>query len=172
MTIRPWPILGGGVLLLLSHAGAAAGQAADTVAGPVTVRSVASRLQPGRSIRIRTVERRELTGRLHGVDARAIRLVSPDAADAAPASVPLDSIDRLWVRGRSWKMGAIVGGIVGAVAGAVVVGSLADFACSETDEQCGLEGAVLGGLVFGAGGAAAGAAVGLLIPRWKLKFPP
>lgn len=82
-----------------------------------------------------------------------------------------EALERLWTRTRSVGRGALIGGAAGALPGAVFGHELGEFACAETGEDCGLEGALLGGAIFGAGGALLGAGVGALIPRWSLKFP-
>lgn len=118
-------------------------------------------------IRIETPLEGRLEGRFLGLRDGRFGL----RTDETELAVPVDQLRRLWVRGNRAGTGAIVGGAIGAVTGAVLVGTLAEFACAETDESCGFEGAVLGGLMFGAAAAGAGALVGLAIPRWKSRYP-
>jgi hypothetical protein len=66
-------------------------------------------------------------------------------------NVPVMDVDSLWVRGNSWKTGAVVGSMLGAVAGAVVLGAGRSLCESSSDctASTGAGGAVggLGGLV-------------------------
>ena len=86
--------------------------------------------------------------------------------------IQLPDINRLWVRGRYTKNGAWIGALVGAAFGIWLGMGVAD-ACDIDGEPCFTrpEGATVGGLMFGAGGAVVGAGIGFAIPTWRLRFP-
>jgi len=76
--------------------------------------------------------------------------------------IPIQEIQRAWVRGNHAKTGAIVGGILGA-GGGLFFGLLIDAVC-EGDCHGSVAAATLLGLGAGAG---TGALIGMAFPRWK-----
>ena len=89
---------------------------------------------------------------------------------ARGVSMPSAEIGRLWTRGRSTAQGALIGGGAGLVLGAVYGALISEVTCAESScTTLGLV-AAAGGL-GAANGAALGALVGLVIPRWRLRFP-
>ncbi len=94
------------------------------------------------------------------------------AGDLGLAQLSSSDIDKLWVRGRATKTGAIIGGIVGLLAGVGYGLLLGEVICN--NEDCNADtGTVvaalgLGGALAGAGG---GALIGAAIPKWHLRFP-
>lgn len=101
-------------------------------------------------------------------------LAGPDTVPARAVRVPVDAMERLWVkvgstdRGAAW--GAVLGGALGALGG-----YLADTAsCDEQEGDCifdGFDAAAITGVGGVLAGAAAGALVGKAFPRWRLWFP-
>jgi hypothetical protein len=91
-------------------------------------------------------------------------------------AIPLALVDRLWVRRRSARTGALIGAAVGAVAGAVIgaTGFTEGVSCDGTAE-CPVgkrvRNGALGALIIGVPGAALGAGIGALIPRWHQVYP-
>lgn len=98
-------------------------------------------------------------------------------ADTLPpraVRVPVDAMERLWVkvgstdRGAAW--GALAGGVLGAVGGYVIDRA----SCDRQEGDCIFDG-FTAGAVTGLGGALAGAGLGALVgkafPRWRLWFP-
>jgi hypothetical protein len=90
-----------------------------------------------------------------------------------PIEVRLPDIDRLWVRGRSTRRGAILGagaGVLLGVIGGLVIGSIA---CEPVDggDCTKAEVAAVMGLFGGAGGTVVGVGIGFTIPTWRLRFP-
>lgn len=158
-----------GTALLL--AGPAAAQEPDppperpdsSEAGPETV---LEKLEAGQRLRVQLMagERRE--GRLRAL--RDGRLV---LEDGGRRQLPLDRVGVVWTRGSRVKLGAIVGGSAGFAVGSLLGAVAGTIACSETGGGCALEGALAGGGLVGAGMAGLGAVVGLLIPRWKQRWP-
>jgi hypothetical protein len=76
--------------------------------------------------------------------------------------IPIQDIQRAWVRGNHAKTGAIIGGILGA-SGGLFFGLLIDAVC---EGDCNGSAATL--TLFGLGaGAGTGALIGMAFPRWK-----
>lgn len=92
--------------------------------------------------------------------------------DGVPVvEVPIPDIDGLWVRGRATGIGALIGGGVGVVFGVVAGSTIQQINCGETDSCGDIGPKLLGGTIFGAGGALVGAGIGWLIPKWDQRFP-
>ena len=133
--------------------------------GPATV---LQRLEAGQRLRVELAERRH-EGRLVGFHADSVVIGS--GAAGAYVTVPVGELGRLWTRGNSAGTGALVGGGAGLLVGGLFGAWLGTFACSETSEDCALEGALAVGGLGLAGGAGVGALVGLVIPRWVQRWP-
>ncbi|HEV8380964.1 MAG TPA: hypothetical protein VGQ29_05225 [Gemmatimonadales bacterium] len=124
------------------------------------------RLRAGQTVRVWLADGQRFEARLVGVDSNPIVLRFAQS----PQSVPISSINSLWVRRRGTARGALIGGIV---VGSVSLGllSLVCVALGE-GEGCNSWGYVTAGTVVGAaGGALVGAGVGILIPRWRRVDP-
>jgi hypothetical protein len=77
--------------------------------------------------------------------------------------IPVQEIQRAWVRGRHTKTGSIIGGVLGA-GGGLILGLLAEGLC-EFDCH---HNTALPATLFGIGiGAGVGAIIGSAFPRWK-----
>jgi len=123
--------------------------------------------EPEVRLRIRTVNHGIHIGRLERVERDTLYLMP----ERGSATVGIDAIDRLWVRGTASKKGAVIGGVTGAALGAL---SLALFSYGICDAaECRVDGraTVLGAVVGGAAGAVTGAVFGAMFGRWELKFP-
>ena len=97
-----------------------------------------------------------------------------DTVPPRAVRVPVDAMERLWVKVGSSDRGAAVGAVAGGVLGAVG-GYLIDTAsCDRQEGDCIFDG-FQAGAVTGLGGALAGAGLGALVgkafPRWRLWFP-
>lgn len=116
-----------------------------------------AQLRPQRFVRIET----SALGRIQGTVAQhsATDLL---LADGGEHLVPVDEIQRAWVRGRHTKTGAIIGGILGA-GGGLFFGLLIDAVC---EGDCQGSAATVTVLGLGAG-VGLGALVGSAFPRWK-----
>jgi hypothetical protein len=79
-------------------------------------------------------------------------------------------VDSLWVRGSSWKTGAIVGSAIGTVAGALLGAGYAGF-CNEG--SCPSTGAyaVVGGLGGLVSVGLIGSLIGAAVPKWHSRWP-
>lgn len=107
-----------------------------------------------------------LEGRYVGTDEGRLAMATADGV----IYTRLAEIDRLWTRGRSTGMGALIGAAGGLLIGATYGALISDVACAET--SCTTLGVAAAGAGIGAaGGAAVGALVGLALPSWKLRFP-
>ncbi len=125
------------------------------------------RLQPGQSVRIATAGNAKAEGRFTAV--REGRLLLEDSKLAArfPDGVPLENVQKAWVRGRGTKTGAIVGGAVGGAATAALFGFFV-YAMCEVD-SCRDDwptGAAIGLAVGGTAGALTGGLIGSASPQW------
>jgi hypothetical protein len=123
--------------------------------------------EPEVRLRIRTVNQGIHIGRLARVEGDTLYLTP----ERGSATVGIDAIDRLWVRGTASKKGATIGGVTGAVLGAVSFALLSYGICDAA--ECSVDGrvAVVGGVVIGAAGAVTGAVLGAMFGQWHLKFP-
>jgi hypothetical protein len=94
------------------------------------------------------------------------------AGDAGLSRIDHLEIDRLWVRGRATKQGAIIGGITGLLAGIGMGLFIGEVICNNEDCNADTGAAVValgvGGGLLGAGG---GALIGSTIAKWHLRFP-
>ncbi len=122
-------------------------------------------IKPGKVIRVRTQDGPRLEGRFLRMTPETLILVSAEAE----RTVPIVSIDSLWVRGNAAKTGAIVGGVgLGALSfgflAALCEGLSETGGCDEWDK-------VVGYGVAGAGvGALLGAGIGSAIRKWRLRY--
>ncbi len=97
-----------------------------------------------------------------------------DSLPARAVRVPVDAMERLWVKVGSSDRGAFWGALAGGLGGAVA-GYLADTAsCDRQEGDCIYDG-FDAAAVTGVGGALTGAALGVLVgkafPRWRVWFP-
>jgi hypothetical protein len=123
-------------------------------------------LEVGQRIRLDVTQ----LGRLEGFVVQTSESELTVAQGADPTRIGVTQIERLWVRGRATKTGALTGGIVGLVAGLAFGFLVGEVACAETDCS-NAEVAAVAGLLGAAGGTALGASIGLTIPKWHLRFP-
>ena len=87
-------------------------------------------------------------------------------------SVPLASVDSLWVRRRATGRGALIGGVIVGTAFAVLLGAT----CGIPESDCDISGgrvtyAAIGLVVGGVVGGVAGGGIGFLAHRWQLRIP-
>jgi hypothetical protein len=138
---------------------------AATVAGGLQAQRLGEfgRLEPGQTVRIKTVGGSRFSTRLGGGATDSVRF--------AHALIPFapEGVDTLWVRGHATVTGAIVGA---AIAAPITFGLMA-WTCEFVSEGSGCDqyGLVtllaLGG---GAAGALVGGAIGYLVPKWRLRY--
>jgi hypothetical protein len=92
--------------------------------------------------------------------------------DGEPTQILLRDVERLWVRGRSTRTGALVGLGLGTVLGAAAGWFVGEVICDNPDCQASTAGTIATfGLVGAGAGAGSGALLGLAIPSWHLRFP-
>jgi hypothetical protein len=138
---------------------------APVLAAQESAESRLERLQPGQTLRLRLVDGQRLQSTIAAVagDPFSIRLTQ------LPTPLTLEAIDSLWVRGRATAPGALVGaGLLGA-SQVVFWGSL----CGEHPQQervCSHETTAVMTTFGLIGGALLGAGVGLLVPKWRLRY--
>jgi hypothetical protein len=157
------------VLVLAATAGDAAAQAPTPAA--VSEQQAAIRaLRDSQRVRLVTPALARQEGRLLGHEGDTLML--DRGADSLLHIWAMD-VDSLWVRGTSWKTGAIVGSALGTVAGAVLGVVVADVCNEGQGEICPSSGAA--GLVLGLGGLVSGGLIGSLIgsavPKWHSRWP-
>ena len=87
--------------------------------------------------------------------------------------VPFADLERLWIRGRATRKGALIGSVAGVVLGIMGGLLIGGVACEPIDggDCTAAEVAAVTGLLGGVGGAAIGVGVGFAIPVWSLRFP-
>jgi hypothetical protein len=124
---------------------------------------------PGERVRLETIH----AGRLEGVAVSATDrsvLLNQDGDQLEIASA---EIERVWIRGRATRNGAVIGGLVGAAAGVTYGLLITRPESSPCDaDNCTRAGVTAASGALGlAAGAGIGALIGSLIPRWKLRFP-
>lgn len=114
-------------------------------------------------VRVATPEFGRREGRVLDQSLRALVL----SEEPQPLHLPATSIDTLWTRGSSAKIGAIAGALIGAALG-TGLGVL----CGETGNDCntGEAIALFGGIGLGGGGLL-GAVIGAGLPRWHRRYP-
>ena len=142
--------------LLAAPGPGAAQQPADTL--PTSVLTV------GRMVRLQAEELGRLQGRVGRLADRGV-LLTLDNGEAR--TVPLASIDTLWVRKRHTWLGAAIGGVVGFGAGvfvAEIAKAVCEFDCSNTSS-------IFGGLLGSLPGAVLGGIIGSAFPRWAREYP-
>lgn len=174
--VRPAVAAAGAAILVLGRVAALPAQENDRGARGDTLRArrsaVLRSLRPGQSVRLGLAGGERVEGDVLRLADDGLVLDRAAAGGGRdPRPIPPEAMERLWTRSSSWGRGALVGGAAGAVPGAIFGHELGQFACAETSDDCGLEGALLGGALLGAGGALLGAGVGALIPHWSLRFP-
>lgn len=154
------------VLVLISWPWAlAAGQ--DSAAVQKNRQAAIQALHLGRRIRIATASR-EFQGAFTGADASRLWITR----DSAVTAVALADIDRLWVRGRATKTGALIGTLAGVVIGVAVGLFIGEVVCNGPDCQANTaQVVVVLGLGGGGAGGLGGTIIGLGIPSWHQRFP-
>ncbi len=130
--------------------------------------AVVQSLNPGQRIRIRAAALPLLEGSFVRRENSTLLL----RQDTVPARIRIPEIERLWVRGRATKTGAIIGGAVGLAAGLAYGYLIGEVICDDPDCQAN-DAAAIGGLGAAGliSGALVGGAVGAAIPKWRLRFP-
>jgi hypothetical protein len=120
------------------------------------------RLRAGQTVRVRLADGQRFEAKLVGVDSNLVLRFAQ-----SPQTVPISSIDSLWLRRRGTGRGALIGGVV--VGGAAfALGALVCTALGEGDGCSNWDYVTGFGLAGGAVGALLGAGVGSLFPRWRL----
>ena len=106
------------------------------------------------------------------------RLLSHDENDLMLAqgtdsllNISVRDVDSLWVRGTSWKTGALIGSVLGAAAGVVLGLGVSELGCESTDCGPAAGAGLAGGAIVGAGGALLGALIGSAFPKWHSRWP-
>lgn len=146
------------LLFLFLGPGSLFAQSPDSVLAPLVSKSGMVRLR-GRGV--------EATGRLLALTAGVATLQT----ETGNRTAALASVDSIWVRGHATRTGAIVGAAVGSVLFGAFVAAVAAGLCETDCDNEGLKGAVVGGVLGAAGGGLLGAGIGILIPKWRLRFP-
>ncbi|NNG15128.1 MAG: hypothetical protein HKM89_01520 [Gemmatimonadales bacterium] len=142
--------------------------AQDSTATLTQRRAVIRALHVGELLRVERPGGARLEGVLSAATTDSLVL----AREAGLARIDHMEIDRLWVRGRATKEGAIIGSITGLVAGVGLGFFIGEVICDNEDCNADTGRAVaLLGLGGGAVGAGGGALVGATIARWHLRFP-
>lgn len=144
---------------------AASGQGAPT---PRDRQESVAEIQMGQRLRVSTVLGQQREGVFVGYEPPDLQIT----AGTALTTIPLADVERLWVRGRGTKTGAVIGTLAGTVIGAAWGLFIGEVICGGPDCQANTAHAVLVfGLVGGGGGAALGALIGLAVPKWHQRFP-
>lgn len=117
-----------------------------------------AQLRPNRLVRIESPAMGRIQGTVVSQTAGELLLVN-----GGQHVIPLQSIQRVWVRSRHTKTGAIIGGVLGAGGGlflGLVIQALCEDGCSSNP--------VVPVTLFGAAvGTGTGAIIGSVFPRWK-----
>ena len=141
------------------------GVLAQDSARAAVMRSIA----PGDSVRLDAMRLGRVEGRFVASNAAILTLASHTIA----LEIPLDDVERLWVRGRATRKGALIGSIAGVVLGIVWGVAISEIACGPVDGGgcTAAEVAAVTGLLGAAGGAVIGFGIGFAVPTWRLRFP-
>ncbi|HEV8123380.1 MAG TPA: hypothetical protein VGP80_04005 [Gemmatimonadales bacterium] len=142
---------------ILTTAGLMLGASLPALAQRIDSTSLAQ-LRTDRFVRIET----SALGRIQGTVAQH-SATDLTLANGGQHVIPVQEIQRAWVRGRHTKTGAIIGGILGA-GGGIFLGLLAEGLC---EYDCAHNAYIPLGLVGLGAGAGAGALIGMAFPRWK-----
>jgi hypothetical protein len=122
-------------------------------------------LNPGQTVRVRTTGGALFESRLGGTAGAP----ATDLFAQADSPFQVERVDSLWVRGRATTTGAIVGAAVVTPLSFLMWWYVCDAVADGTG--CDEWGVVLGlSFASGAGGALVGAGVGVLIPKWRLRY--
>ncbi|HST63440.1 MAG TPA: hypothetical protein VLK84_32310 [Longimicrobium sp.] len=164
MTLRG--ILLAALAAVMLGAGPAAAQEADSADAMARLRGAC----PGKPVRVATTAGGEVLGRCQAVeDARLVVAMDGDSV----RSLPLGTVEGIWVRRSGARPGAEAGMLIGGVgAGAWVL--LAASALCDGGQGCGGETAVVavGGAALGAlAGRLVGGAIGGTTRRWVRLYP-
>ena len=143
-------------------------QEPDTVGASQRTGLTLARLRVGQWVRVRT----HRNGFVEGWISNSPNLVTLRAADGSMIDVPASGVASLRVRhGSHARTGALIGGAVAGIGlGVLTQGfSTAEGGCNEPGygSGCGPGPFFVGFLVGGAGGALAGALIGVAVPRWQ-----
>lgn len=123
--------------------------------------AAAARLHPGQKVRLALPDVGRVAGTME-LDSSGHLIFQPANG---PTPVGIGGADTLWLRKRAWLPGMIVGGVIGAGFAALVL--VAAEGLCESD-NCVTPGVGISFSVLStAAGAALGAGVGALIPKWK-----
>jgi hypothetical protein len=153
-------ILAVAVLLMLLPPAAVAQQLDGTRVAAVQT------LRPGQVLRLDLAHTARVEGLLTLRNDTSLTLAGQDG----PIRISLPEIERLWVRGRATRTGALIGAGVGLAAGLLYGFAISEAACGESDcSRAAVAGFV--GLLGGAAGTVLGGGVGFALPRWQLRFP-
>jgi hypothetical protein len=128
------------------------------------------RLKPDQRVRIELRTRELVEGRLEGSHGDTLVVGSLEG----PRLVPLSTIQRLWVRGRStWRFGkggAIVGGTLGALVSFWATGASDAMTGDSMNGAEAIVSFVAGGVIGGLYVGLPGAIIGRTVPRWDLRY--
>ena len=145
-------------------------RAASTFWQDARVAAVA-RLDSGQRIQVEGLAAERLTGTFLRSSDGMLSL----HADGGERTLPIADMTGLWVRGSSWKTGALVGGaILGGAAAVLVIVCAADNSCDFDDSASSnpsVGDIVAGVAIVGAVGAVTGALIGAVIPKWHRRYP-
>ncbi len=124
--------------------------------------SVFGTLKPGQIVRVRPRTGDRIESRVLSIQGDSLVLSSEGSSVVLGTPV----IDSLWVKGQATATGAIVGTSLAAV-GSVVVSAAVCKSIRE-DFPCGESGKAIAASI--AGGAALGAVIGSVVPKWRLRY--
>lgn len=119
-------------------------------------------LRPGQIVRVRPRTGDRIESRVLSVQGDSLVLSS----GGSRVLLGTQAIDSLWVKGHATATGAIIGTAIAAV-GSVVVSAAVCKSIRE-DFPCGESGKAIAASI--AGGAALGAVIGSVLPKWRLRY--
>jgi len=156
--------------LLLPATGHGQRAGPDSVGAPTA--SVIERLGPGDRVRVTAPLAWRIEGRVASPVGDTLLLEAIEHGPGDTLRIPVEAVQRLWIRvprtGRGAWIGAGAGGVLGGVTGALLGAGLCDAAdCTAAT----WEGAARGAAVVGVAGLAVGALVGSLSRGWVQIHP-
>ena len=142
----------------------------DTAARVNAIALALARVKPRTPVRVRLVNRAQRAGPIVSSDAASLVVGPYMGYGDAETTIPLATIDTLWVRGTMAKRGLLYGGAIGLLAGAAS-GNLDANLCPGSHSGCPGD-RIVAGVVGGAAGALVGWVIGSSLPHWTVRFPP
>ena len=156
------------IVLVLAAIARGAGAQAPTSAVVPEQQAAISALRDSQWVRVVTPGLTRQEGRLLSHERDTLML---DRGVDSLVRIWAMDVDSLWVRGTSWKTGAVIGSVLGAAAGVAYGLAVSEVTCESPDcgasAGAGVAGGV-GGLVVG---GLVGSLVGTLFPKWHSRWP-